>query len=235
MTAKRMLGKVIFKACLAGNNWLVRVGFDEEVDYVPGQYVSLKVNENGLRRSYSITSLPGEKSIDLLIDVSPMGVGSKYVLGLKAGDIVEVLGFLGKFGVSVETLEKESEFLFVGTGAGIAPLKPMIEDLLIRKSFRGKVHLVWGMRYEENLYWIKEIEKLQRDFDNFHFDVVLSKPSADWPGLKGHVGDVVEKLSINWSKALVYLCGNSEMIESMRKQSLLGGATEDRIFYERFA
>jgi NAD(P)H-flavin reductase len=235
MTAKKMLGKVIFKACLAGSNWLVRVGFDETVDYVPGQYVSLKVSEDGMRRSYSITSLPGEKSIDLLIDVSPMGVGSQYVLGLSVGDLVEVLGFLGKFGVKEEMRKKESELLFVGTGAGIAPLKPMIEDLLTKKFFRGKVYLVWGMRHEEDLYWIKEIEKLQRDFENFHFYIVISKPGEDWPGLNGHVGDVVEKLNINWDEAFVYLCGNSEMIASMEKQSLLSGAIKDRIFYEGFA
>ena len=97
MIPERIIGKVEYKENLAGSNYLVRIGFEKKVDFTPGQYASLKVSEDGVRRSYSVASLPGERVIDLLVDVSPMGVGSKYILGLKVGDHVEILGFLGKF------------------------------------------------------------------------------------------------------------------------------------------
>lgn len=234
MTPKKINGKVEFKENLAGKNWLVRIGFDEEVDFIPGQYSSLKVNEAGLRRSYSVASLPKGKSIDLLVDVSPMGAGSKYILNLKVGDEVEVLGFLGRFTVDPGLLFDAKEILFVATGTGVAPLKPMIEDLLYNKHFAGEVRLVWGMRYEEDLYWLKEMDNMNRDFDNFKFEVVLSKPTEDWPGYKGHVSDVVGPLKLDWSLTLAYLCGAKEMIIEMNKDLIAKGVPEGQIFYEKY-
>ena len=100
MMPKKIQGKVEKKKLLAGNNWYLKIRLNEEAEYIPGQFVSLKVNEEGLRRSYSVAGRPNQIEIELVIDVTPMGMGSKFVLGLKDGDMVEVLGFLGKFVVS---------------------------------------------------------------------------------------------------------------------------------------
>ena len=235
MTARKIWGKVGYKENLAGDTWLLRINFEEVVEFVPGQFVSLKVSDEGLRRSYSVASLPGKNNIELVVDVAPMGVGSKYILSLKVGDTIEVLGFLGKFVVEEEALTSTKELLFVGTGTGAAPLKPMIEDLLINKNFKGQTYFIWGMRYETDLYWQKEIDKLQRDFDNFHFEIVLSKPGADWPGMVGHVGDVAEMMALNWKETSAYLCGSVEMIEEMKKLLKTKGVTEENINFERFA
>ena len=91
------------------------------------------------------------------------------------------------------------------------------------------------MRYETDLYWVKEIDGLQRAYDNFHFEIVLSKPSDDWPGFSGHVGDVIEKININWAEAGVYLCGNPEMISETKDLVIKKGTQESSVIYERFA
>jgi len=230
-----MLGKVEYKTLLVGKAWIIGISFEEEVSFLPGQFVSLKVNEEGLRRSYSVASLPDGKKIELLIDVSPMGVGSQYVLGLKVGETVEILGFLGKFVVGEEEIKEQRELLFVGTGSGIAPLKPMIEDLLINKKYKEKIDLFWGMRFETDLYWIGEMDRLQREYDNFHFKIVLSKPGEDWPGERGHVGDVIEKKSINGKENNAYLCGNPEMISEVKEILVNNGVPDGQILYERYA
>lgn len=235
MTAKKMLGKIGYKANLAGSTWLVRVVLEETADFIPGQFVSLKVSEDGLRRSYSVASLPGEKHIDLVVDVSPMGVGSKYILGLQVGDAVEVLGFLGKFGVSEEAREANKHLVFVGTGSGIVPLRPMIEDLLVNKKYTGKITLVWGVRYEKDIYWQSEIDKLQREYDNFNFELVLSRPTDEWPGRRGHVGDVLDVQENKWEEKLFYLCGSKEMIEEQKTKLMGLGVKEENILFERFA
>ena len=234
MSPKKLIGKVIFKENLVGKNYLVRISFDETLDFLPGQYTSLKVSEEGMRRSYSIASLPGEKSIDLLVDVTPMGVGSKYILGLKVGDMVEVLGFLGKFTIDPSLQYEAKHILFLATGTGIAPFKPMIEDLLYRKHYPEEVRLIWGMRHEEELYWLKEMDNINRDFDNFEFETVISKPSDDWPGFRGHVGDVVDDLRQDWSTTLVYLCGAPEMITEMELKLREKGVPEAHVFYEKY-
>jgi len=234
MSPKKLIGKVEFRENLAGQNYLVRIGFDEKVDFTPGQYVSLKVNSEGLRRSYSVASLPGGKNIEVLVDVSPMGVGSKYILSLKVEDEVEVLGFLGRFTIDPLKLSEAKHLLFLATGTGIAPFRPMIEDVLYKKRFRGEVRLVWGVRHETNLYWLKEMDNINRDYDNFKFDIVISQPSEDWPGFRGHLGGLVNDLTQDWDKSLVYLCGSREMIIEMEKGLKEKGVPEKQIHYEKY-
>lgn len=234
MGPQKLVGKVILKQNLVGPNWLVRLELQKKTHFVPGQYVSLKVTEEGMRRSYSVASLPGERTIDLLVDISPMGVGSKYVLGLSLGDEVEMLAFLGRFVINPTMLTKFENVLFLATGTGVAPFKPMVEDLLYRKHYKGRVSLVWGMRYEKDLYWLKELDSISRDFDNFKTDVVVSKPSEQWRGYKGHVDVVVDQMSPDWAKTLVYLCGSPNMISEMTVKLTGKGVPEENIFYEKY-
>jgi len=235
MEAKKMVGKVIYKENLAGKTWLIGIEFLHEVMFTPGQFVSLKVSDEGLRRSYSIASLPGKKFIELVVNVAPMGIGSKYILGIKIGDSVEVLGFLGKFVVRFDELTPEKRLIFIGTGAGIVPLKPMIENLLINNKFNGKINLIWGMRYETDLYWITELDKLQREYDNFCMEIALSHPGERWPGVQGHVGDVIDKISIEEKDTIAFLCGNPEMITEISDLLKNKGVPSSQILYERFA
>jgi len=240
MAVKKLIGTIEYKDNLAGNVWLVRIKFDEDLYFSAGQYVSVKVSEEGERRSYSIASLPsvvnGDKRdyIDIVVDITPMGVGSKFFLNTKVNEKVEVMGFLGKFTVDEISLEETDTLLFVANGTGIVPLKPMIENLLEVKSFKGKVILVWGMRKEEDLYWTEEIERLTRDFDNFSFEMVLSIPDDDWPGNRGHVGDVIKDLNIKWQKVRAYLCGAPEMVEEMEGLLVAKGVDNNNIVHEKF-
>lgn len=235
MSVKKMAGKLKYKENLGGNTWLLGITLEETAEFLPGQFVSLKVNNEGLRRSYSIASLPGSNNIELVVDVTPMGVGSKYVLSLKVEDEVEVLGFLGKFVVSEKIIESQKQLIFVGTGAGIVPLKTMIEDLLENKSYLGQIKLIWGMRYETDLYWVSELDKLQREHDNFQLEIALSKPGEKWPGVSGHVGDVIEKIKIEGKETMAFLCGNPEMISETKEMLVDSGVPEEQIYYERYA
>jgi NAD(P)H-flavin reductase len=110
----------------------------------------------------------------------------------------------------------------------------MIEDLLYRKQFPNEVRLVWGMRHPEDLYWLKELDNINRDFDNFKHDIVISKPTADWPGFTGHIDTVVNNLTQDWTKTLAYLCGAPGMISEMEKVIKEKGVPETSIFYEKY-
>jgi len=235
MKAKKLQGKIEKKVLLAGNNWYLMIRLEEEVEYIPGQFVSLKVSEEGLRRSYSVAGRPSQAEIELVIDVTPMGTGSKYVLGLKEGDTVEVLGFLGKFVVTEEILNEKKEIFFVGTGAGVVPFKPIIEDLLVNKKYQEKICLIWGMRYETDLFWLDVFKKWQSEYENFRFELILSKPDENWQGRRGHVGDVLDQIKIEGNSTVVYLCGNPEMITEMKERLLSLNVPEKRILQERFA
>ncbi len=231
-----MMGKVQFNQRLVGQTWLVRIEFNEIQEFVAGQYASLKVDAQGVRRSYSIASLPGEKYVDLLVDVTPMGIGSKYILSLQPGDEVELLAYLGRFVVEDEILSgNDRVVIFVATGTGVAPMKPMIENLLRDKKFEGQVKLYWGMRHEEDVYWIEEMERIEKDHENFKFNLVLSQPKDDWLGMKGHVGEVIDKETLSWNTTVFYLCGRSEMVTEVAELVKMKGVSDEKVIYERFS
>jgi ferredoxin--NADP+ reductase len=209
--------KLEYREEIAENYW--RFGFDRGMEFLPGQYVSVKVDETGIRRSYSIVSGVREK-LELLIDVSPMGVGSKYFLSLKVGDSVEVMGPLGKFVVEKE----DRNAVMIATGSGIAPMRPMAESLIGKSGV--KIRLYWGVRFEKNLFWLDRFEEWKRK-GNFEYKIAVSKPEN---GESKHVQEVIE---ID-KEARYYLCGSQRMVVEVTEWLKDRGIDEGNIKSERY-
>jgi len=112
MSIKKITGSLLNRRQLQGGFWWFEFSFKDEFSFKAGQYVSVKVNEEGDRRAYSIASAPGGNKICLLVDVSPDGVGSRFFNEVKVGQKVEVLGPMGRFVVGDEELLKKSDKLF---------------------------------------------------------------------------------------------------------------------------
>lgn len=225
------IGVVTKKVNLAGPNWLIKFEFESDINYGAGQYLSLKVSETGERRSYSIASRSNGRLLELMVDVAPMGVGSRYVLGLKVGDKVEALCPMGAFSVQSAEVRDQRRMLFVATGSGIVPMKPIIEDLLIDKKYQGKMQLLWGMRHEEELYWVDEFRQLEKGHPNFEFRLVLSQGGSSWGGKRGHVADVFDDSYDGWC---AYICGNKEMIAQTAAKLETIGVKKENIHFEKF-
>ena len=222
--------KLVRKINLAGNYWQFDLESPEELPFLAGQYVSVRAADDGRRRSYSIASVPDGNKIELLIDVTPMGLGSKFFLARNEGDTVEILGPLGRFTLP----PSPKKVLFVATGSGIVPFRPMIRELLEKRGFTDEIHLDWGMRYEEDLFWIDEFKKLEADHPNFKFDVVLSKPTKKWSACSGHVNDCLIKHRVSWEGWEAFLCGNQEMIEEVAVTLSGLGVRREDVRFEKF-
>lgn len=218
--------KVVSKSQLSDKYVEVWLKKPEGLQYEAGQYLSVKVNNGGERRSYSLMSSPMEENLGLLIDTSPGGLGSQFFVNLKEGDEVEILLPMGRFVLC----EDEKDVLFVATGSGIAPMRGMIKEMLALSGER-KVKLVWGMRHEDDLLWMEEWRELQEKYNNFDFVVVLSQPGEDWNGEKGHVGDA---LVGDWSGWEAYVCGNGEMVKAVKEQLVNEGMEESSVYFEKF-
>jgi len=93
--------------------------------------------------------------------------------------------------------------------------------------------LVWGMRYEKDLFWQKEFEELERKYKNFKFILTLSKPSVSWQGRRGRVTDVLKEMKI-LKGAEFYLCGSSVMVEDCQKILVGKGVNEEKIHFEKY-
>ena len=205
----------------------------DRISYVAGQYVSLKINDQGVRRSYSIASTPDDNhGFHLLAEILEGGVGSKFLNDARIGQEVEVLAPLGQFTVKQSWLEK---LLFVATGSGIVPIYAMINDLLINKHEKRQMRLHWGMKSEEDLFWVDNLERLAEAYPNFVFDIVLSKPSENWDLCSGHVQDC---LSRDFAKGMegweAYVCGKPETVTDIAQKLQQLGMLSENIYHEKF-
>lgn len=202
------------------------------LEFIAGQYVSVDIGE-GERRSYSIASSPEKNhGFELCIDVSPAGKGSSYLRNLRPGDEMNILGPLGVF--KIEEAEKEKKLLFVATGSGITPLRSMLLDLLETKQDKREIHLHWGLRNVEDMFWEEDFRRFNEYFANFTFHLTLSKPPEHWPLCAGYVTECIQnelQLDDSWG---VYLCGNKYMIEEARVLVEQMGVPKEQIHFEKF-
>lgn len=203
-----------------------------QMDFLAGQYVSIKVDAAGTRRSYSIASRPDiTHGFELAIDVTPGGVGTQFLQHTPLGTEVEVLGPLGAFVIADDPSEKA--IVLVGTGSGIAPLRSMILDLLQVKQEKRPIVLHWGVRYVESLFWENEFQDIVESFPNFSFHPVISRAAEGWTLCRGRVTDCLATHEL-LADAGYYLCGGKPMIESVVQLLKERGVAPEHIHHEKF-
>ena len=115
---------------------------------------------------------------------------SSYVFSLKPGDKVKVFGPFGEFFAK----ETENEMVFIGGGAGMAPLRSHIFDQLLRINSNRKISYWYGARSMKEIFYQDEFEKLAKEHENFSFHIALSDalPEDNWKGLTGFIHQVTQ-------------------------------------------
>ncbi len=202
----------------------------EEISFRAGQCMMLMCGA-GVNRTMSIASVPSvTNQVSMVHDVSPMGPGSKWTLGLTIGDTVNFVAPTGVFFFDETSPRKK---VFVATGTGIAPFYSMIKDYLHKKG-DAQIEVYWGMRYEADMFWQEELNGLYETYPNFNWHQVLSKPPENWKGLTGHVTEHVLHSDKDLSTDEYYLCGNKQMIEDVRARLTEKNVPKDQIKSELF-
>lgn len=192
----------------------------EPFDFVAGQWVSLvlPLAEGEARRAYSIASPPdGSGRFAIAVTKVTGGAGSCFLHALPEGSVVRAIGPQGFF---TRPRGTRHPALFVGTGTGVTPLRSMILDALASGD-DSPMHLLFGVRHEEDRLYLQELDALAKKHANFCFACSLSQPKDDWSGLRGYVQTHVEQA---W-RALAgagkgdphaYVCGLERMVGAVR-------------------
>lgn len=202
------------------------------LEFEAGQYISIKVSEQGERRSYSICSAPDTKhQLDLLIDFSPGGLGVQFFQNLEFGAEIEFLAPMGQFIMPTDLAA--DQLIFVATGAGIAPFKSIIEDQLRHQQDQRQITLHWGMCHPQDLFWLEQWQELDEAFPNFHFHPVLSQAPEAWTLCRGRVTDCLN-VHHRPANAAYFLCGGQDMIQDTNKLLIKKGINQKLILTEKF-
>jgi Na+-transporting NADH:ubiquinone oxidoreductase subunit F len=151
-------------------------------------------------RAYSMANFPLEHDVIMLNvriatpppqaeDSVPPGVMSSYIFSLKPGDSVTVSGPFGEFFAR----ETDAEMVFVGGGAGMAPMRSHIFDQLVRLGSKRRITFWYGARSKREIFYQEDFDRLQREHENFRWHVALSEPQPedDWSGYTGFIHKVL--------------------------------------------
>ena len=216
------------------------------------------VNDTPTIRAYSMANYPDEGDIITLnvriatppfkpkeqgpgfMDVNP-GIASSYIFSLKPGDKVVMSGPYGEFRPNYDT---GREMIWVGDGAGMAPLRAQIMHMLKTRQCRDRqMHYFYGARALEEIPFLDDFLALEKEFDNFHFHLALDRPDpkADAAGIKYTAGFVAPVMGDTYLKqhespedCEYYLCGPPMMAKTVLDLLDSLGVEKDMIHFDDF-
>ncbi len=209
------------------------------------RYVS--VVDETVSRAYSMANYPEEHGIIMLnvriaspppraAEGIPPGIMSSYIFGLKPGDKVTISGPFGEFFAR----ETTNEMMFIGGGAGMAPMRSHIFDQFRRLKTDRKVTFWYGARSLREAFYIEDFDSIQRDFPNFKWHLALSEPLPEdnWTGHTGFIHQVVLEQYLKDHPAPedieYYLCGPPAMLAACMKMLTDLGVERENIMFDDF-
>jgi CDP-4-dehydro-6-deoxyglucose reductase, E3 len=202
-----------------------------ELHFKPGQFVSFSEMLGGKKiiRPYSIASLPSGNRFELCLNRVPEGHFSPHLFAMKPGDSVEMTQPLGFFVVR----NPQKPAIFVATGTGIAPFRSMAPGYLDHPEAKD-LTLIFGVRYENSIYYGGEFEALAARHSNFRFWPTLSRPEPSWSGRHGHVQLHLLQAIGDRRDLDVYICGMKAMVDDVRAILKEMGFDRKQIVFEKY-
>jgi propane monooxygenase reductase subunit len=199
---------------------------DEPFEFKPGQYVDIHIPGSDEHRSFSMANTTSGE-LEFMIKLYPGGRFSGLLAdgAIKPGDELTVTGPYGVF-----TLRSSSprRLLFIGGGAGMAPILSLLRSLSAAGSDREATYY-YGARTEADLFHLQELAGLPCGFVP-----ALSEDSNGWAGEAGLITDVVERLEGDISEVDAYVCGPPPMVEAAIALLEAKGVPEAHIYFDKF-
>jgi Na+-transporting NADH:ubiquinone oxidoreductase subunit F len=209
------------------------------------------VNPEPTYRAYSMANHPAEGNIIMLniriatppwdrakntfMNVNP-GICSSYIFSRKPGDKVTISGPYGEFFIK----DTDREMMFIGGGAGMAPMRSHIFDQLRRIGSKRKMTFWYGARSKREMFYIEDFDMLAKENDNFEWHTALSDalPEDNWEGYQGFIHNVLFEEYIKNHPAPedceYYLCGPPIMNSSVINMLIENGVEPENIMLDDF-
>ncbi|PID88667.1 MAG: NADH:ubiquinone reductase (Na(+)-transporting) subunit F, partial [Bacteroidia bacterium] len=208
-------------------------------------------NDEETVRAYSMANYPAEGNIITLnvriatppmdratgkwMNVSP-GISSSYIFSLKPGDKVTMSGPYGDFHIQ----ETDAEMLYIGGGAGMAPLRAQVLHLFNTVKTGRKVTYWYGARSKKEIFYEEDFREIERNFPNFEFHIALSDPQPEdnWEGFTGFIHQVIHDEYLVKHDAPedieYYMCGPGPMANAVKGMLDSLGVERSQLFFDDF-
>jgi ferredoxin-NADP reductase len=224
----------------------------ERFDFQPGQFVSaVAVDPAGKQqtRAYSIASAPRANQFDVCVNRVEGGFFSNLLCDLEVGQSIQVHGPHGLFLLRAPLTDS----IFIATGTGIAPMRGFVEHLFPDhgedRNQDRKIWLVYGTRYESELYYEDYFARVAASRPDFYYFKTLSRADNGWEGERGYVQELVQRIAEEHARESAadprpigesiynihaYICGLNEMVAANRDCLKGLGWERKQIIFERY-
>jgi propane monooxygenase reductase subunit len=205
------------------------------IKFFPGQYVDFAVPDTDETRSFSMANISSLDSgrLEFVIKVYPDGLFSDFLdTKVEVGDRLDITG---PFGVFTLRDAPGSDLVFVGGGAGMAPILALLRSMADR-GIERKATYYYGARRRRDLCFEDELRQLEQRMVNFRFVPALSEPDEadEWDGEVGLITDVLRRREGRLDRADAYVCGPPPMVEAALELLPALGVVDRRVFYDKF-
>jgi propane monooxygenase reductase subunit len=214
---------------------VLRLVRPRELKFFPGQYVDITIPGSEVTRSFSMANTSSRESgqLEFVIKVYPDGLFSHFLATrLAVGDRLDLTG---PFGVFTLREAQDVDLVFVGGGAGMAPILALLRSMAER-GLRQKATYYYGARGRRDLCFEPELRALEGALPGFRYVPALSEPvdGDGWDGEVGLITDVVRRHEPDLGRAHAYVCGPPPMVEAAVPLLTTLGVPEKRIYFDKF-
>lgn len=202
----------------------------DDLAFLPGQYVNIKVPGADAERSYSFSNGPDVDGASFMVRITPQGAMSEYLRDRAAvGDSIEFTGPYGSFFLR----EPKRPLLLLAGGTGLAPLLSILEKLAENPP-ATPVHLIYGVSREADIVGLDWLRAYEAKLPDFTWDLIASEPGTSAPHT-GYVTQLIDPSHLNDGDVDVYLCGPPPMVNAVSKWLDSEGIQPANFYFERFA
>jgi propane monooxygenase reductase component len=207
----------------------------KEIKFFPGQYMDITIPGTDASRSFSMANTTSRDSglLEFVIKVYPDGLFSHFLdTQLAVGDRLDITG---PFGVFTLRESDEADLIFLGGGAGMAPILSLLRSMAER-GIQRKATYYYGARRRRDLCFEAELRALEESLPSFRYVPALSEPADEdgWDGEVGLITDVVKRHEQDLRNAHAYVCGPPPMVEAAMPLLTTLGVPDKRIYYDKF-
>ncbi|MDQ6974489.1 MAG: FAD-binding oxidoreductase [Mariprofundaceae bacterium] len=227
-----MLAEVLEKSLLNESVVRLRLKPRHKIDYIAGQFINIKGQDGTTIRSYSLASLPTEDYLELHIKRVADGVVSNYLHDVvSVGDSLSIMGATGD--CFYTNRDQDQPLLMIAIGTGLAPLYGVIRDALTQ-GHTGSINIYHGSLATAGLYYIDELRHLADAHPSVSYTPCVLHGDAPESGKQGDIQAIVKTDLPHLNGYRVYVCGDPQMVDAIKKQCFMLGASMADIYSDPF-
>ena len=219
--------KLTSKKELAEDTWFFEFDKPEGFDFEAGQFIQFSIPgfDEVVKRAYSIATISSDPHLSFVIKLLEGGKSSEFFRKIEVDQELEMAEAEGNFIINNEA----DAHHFVATGTGVVPMISMARTELETRGSDKKIHLTFGVRHDDNLFGVEDLETLAQKYSNFSYTITLSQPSEEW---QGNLGRVTSHLPEDVEGTNFYLCGSAPMVIEVHKLLTEKGVEAEKIHFE---